>query len=424
MISEQVFSSVCGPSLAANTAISKDIGIYAHSLTPSWAVKSSFKKSSAPAHCLALSETHVFAAQDQKAHVHVYSRLRGNQEALISFQERIKCLTLIGDVLVLGTVEGRLILWEAVSCVAVSSHHILSASEDSNINVWSLAHLLEPGHDVGLEPDRTLSNHRAAITDLVLGHSTNLETNFCVSASRDKTCIIWNYLTGQVLRTLLFPTSPLCISLDPCARALFACAEDGSLFLVDFFGDKPLLGSRSAELASIVVQVNAPLGAADEDAGPASCLAVTYDGTSVLTGHTKGKVLKWSLADDSHPIELANLNALVSNLIMAPPLCEAARSQPVNIVKLNQAQRQYTLMTQLEGDLNGETRFSRMLGSEGLPADIMAEAVAAFAAPAPAAANDSSELQRQNDELREIIKEQQALQKATLEQYARAEKKL
>lgn len=116
MLSDELFSSVCGPPIAANTAISKDVGIYAHTLTPTWAVKASFKKSSAPVHCLALSDSHVYAAQDQKAHVHVYSRARGNQEALVPFQERIRCIALAGDVLVLGTAEGRLILWEV--CLA------------------------------------------------------------------------------------------------------------------------------------------------------------------------------------------------------------------------------------------------------------------------------------------------------------------
>lgn len=55
----------------------------------------------------------MFAAQADKAVVHVYSRDRGNQEALVSFLERIHSLTMIGEtVLVLGTAEGRLILWE------------------------------------------------------------------------------------------------------------------------------------------------------------------------------------------------------------------------------------------------------------------------------------------------------------------------
>lgn len=116
MLSELFFSSVCGPPITPNTAVSRDIGIYSHTVTPSYAVKGSFKKSAAPAGCLAVSETHVFAAQDQKAHVHVYSRQRGNQELLVPFPERIRSLALAGDVLVLGTAEGRLILWEVSFC--------------------------------------------------------------------------------------------------------------------------------------------------------------------------------------------------------------------------------------------------------------------------------------------------------------------
>lgn len=112
MVAEEFFSSVFGPPLTSNTAIAKDVGIYAHSLWPTFAAKSTFKKSATPPHCLAVSNTHVFAAQHEKAYVHVYSRLRGNQEAFVAFPERIRCLTLAGNVLVLGTVEGRIMLWE------------------------------------------------------------------------------------------------------------------------------------------------------------------------------------------------------------------------------------------------------------------------------------------------------------------------
>lgn len=112
MLAEEFFSSICGPPLSSNTAIAKDVGIYTHSLWPTFAAKSAFKKSSTPPNCLAANETHVFAAQHEKAYVHVYSRLRGNQEAFVALPERIRCLTLAGDVLVLGTVEGRIMLWE------------------------------------------------------------------------------------------------------------------------------------------------------------------------------------------------------------------------------------------------------------------------------------------------------------------------
>lgn len=113
MLSENFISSIRAQQKSANTATAKDVGIYLHELQPSSTIKSSYKKSSTPVNALAVGSTHIFAAQADKAVVHVYSRERGNQEALISFPERIHCVTLVGDgLLVLGTAEGRLILWE------------------------------------------------------------------------------------------------------------------------------------------------------------------------------------------------------------------------------------------------------------------------------------------------------------------------
>lgn len=267
---------------------------------------------------------------------------------------------------------------QAISCIAATDSHVLTASDDSNINVWSLARLLEYGADPGFEPDLTLSNHRGAITSLVVAPGDNAETSMCVSSSKDKTCIVWNYQTGQVLRTLLFPSIPLCATLDPCARALVVAAEDGSIFLVDFFGDKPLLGSRSAELSSIVVQVDSPLGVADADVGPATCLALTYNGSTLVTGHAKGKILAWDLGNNSHPTELANLNASVTNLAFAPVLTTPQSHQTPTVVKPNQTQRQYTLSTQIAADAV-PTRFSEMMSTSGFSDDAITQALHSFA---------------------------------------------
>jgi hypothetical protein len=128
MLTETFISSIRAQQRSANTAIAKDVGVYLHELHPSPTIKYSFKKSSTPVHALAVSSTHVFAAQADKAVVHVYSRERGNQEALISFPERIHCVTLVGDgILVLGTAEGRVILWE-VSVLSIFLEAVLIAS--------------------------------------------------------------------------------------------------------------------------------------------------------------------------------------------------------------------------------------------------------------------------------------------------------
>lgn len=290
---------------------------------------------------------------------------------------------------------------QAISCLAVTPYHILSGSDDSNINVWSLSRLLELDVQAEHEPDLTLSNHRGAITGLVAGPSTNPETSICVSASKDKTCIIWNYQTGQLLRTVLFPTIPVCSQLDPSARALFVSSEDGLLYLLDLFGgDKPLLGSRSTELPSIVVQVNTPLAASDPEAGQPLCLAVTYDGTSVLTGHASGKVLRWSLAENAHPTELARLNASVTNLAMLPPTADSP-IKPANIVKPNQNLKRYAFTTQLNSDLGAGTRLGQMLTTRGFSAESI-EAALAY--------DQDSESARVNDQFWAIMRNNETLQ--------------
>lgn len=437
MLPEEFFSCICGPPLTTNTALAKDVGIYAHTLWPTYAAKSSFKKSSAPINCLAVSDSHVFAAQHEKAYVHVYSRLRGNQEAFVAFPERIRCLTLINDVLILGTAEGRIMLWEyctgrlvstppchvqAVSCLAVTPYHLLTGSEDSNISVWNLAQLLQLDATAEHEPDRSLSNHRGAVTSLVAGQSTNEDTSVCVSASKDKTCIVWNYQTGAVLRTLLFPSFPLCAVLDPGTRALYVSTEDKSIYSVELFAEKALLGQQSEEASSTVVQVTAPFGVAPAESGPASCLAVTYDGTVLLSGHPQGQIHIWNLGDSSANTstrELANLNAAVTNLVFVSPLSATSPTKAWTIVKPTQAERSYTLTTHFEEDLGADTKFHSLLNTPGFSQEVLDRAALAFQQPAASGAGDP-EMQRQIDELWQIINEQKILQKETVQKLAEA----
>lgn len=451
MLSDEFVSTICGPPLSSNTAIAKDVGIYCHTLSPTYSVTSTFKKSSAPVNCLGVTETHVFAAQHEKAYVHVYSRLRGNQEAFVAFPERIRCLTLAGDVVVVGTTEGRLMLWEvrdkiqcrvisaflstdpppqtctgrlvstparhvqAVSCVAATPYHVLTGSDDSDIHVWSLPQLLELDSAAEHEPQRSLSNHRAAITALSTSPSVSRDTNFCVSASKDKSCIIWNYQTGDALRTLLFPSFPLCAALDPSSRAISVSCEDGSLYLTELF----LLLGPGSEDASTVVQVSSPFGATQPDTGPASCLSWSYDGTMLLTGHPRGQIMRWDISGNKSPVELANLNAAVTNITSVSPFPTDKPSKTVTITKPSQAERAYTFATQFESFSPCESRFDSLLNATGFPQEALESAVSAFYQPAAESSGDQ-ELQRQNDELWEIINEQRALQKHTLQRYVEA----
>ena len=210
-----------------------------------------------------------------------------------------------------------------------TSNFLLSGSTDSMIHVWSIPGLLslsasstdEKRQYLPYSPLRTLSNHRAAITAIVMGHSFGTQ-NIAVSASKDNTCIVWDYVNGDVLHTFLLPSSPLCLALDPADRAVYAGFEDGSVQFIDFYSQ----GGSTQPLHNPALQ-NAPTqpppsdrwSATHQSASPILCLQVSYDGTSLLSSHQDGKIHVWDIAAGKFDKRLADFAVPITNIVMLKP---------------------------------------------------------------------------------------------------------
>ena len=278
------------------------------------------------------------------------------------------------------------------------------------------------------EPDRSLSSHRAAVNSLVVSRSLNPETGLCVSASKDKTAIIWNYHTGALLRTLLFSASPLCLALDPASQSVYAACDDSAIYVVELFGPKALLGGRSDELASTTVQIKNPLGVADSDAGPATCLSVSFDGNILLSGHLKGTVLRWSInGNGGHAAEIANLNFAVSNVQFVPVLHHKKPTIAHSIVKPLQTNKLYTFTSQLEGEIAEDDLAARPLDEmfkiQGFSAEALESATAALIQPRTTGVKAvDADIEQERDQLWALVKELQDLQKVTYQKFVQASK--
>ncbi|KAJ5780494.1 hypothetical protein N7457_005654 [Penicillium paradoxum] len=348
MLSESFVASTLS-SAKSPTASLRDVGICVHELQPSSILRSTFKKSSTSTNSLAVSPSHIFAAQADKAVVHVYSREKGNQEGIVPFPERIRSIAVAGgkygDVLVLGTEGGRLIIWETCTGrqVATTASHlqpvtslvidptsnfILSGSSDASVHVWSLPSILsfsKPALSATRQPTnspiRTFSNHRAAITSLAVGHS-NGRHNIVVSTAKDNTAIAWDYHTGRVLRTFLLPLSATSVALDPVDRAFYVGYEDGSVQSVDFYrGNSAQHPLHDPSVQSTPAQVSMedrwlPPSA---ESGSVKTISLTYDGTTLLSAHANGKVLSWNVARRKFTSSVADYTHPITNLIMLPP---------------------------------------------------------------------------------------------------------
>ncbi|KAK6439467.1 Pre-rRNA-processing protein ipi3 [Oleoguttula sp. CCFEE 5521] len=357
MLTEHFIAAIGASTKKVSTSIAKDASIFLYEHLPLVAPRSSFKKSATPPNCLAVSDSHIFAAQADKAVVHVYSRDRGNQEATVPFTERITCLALACEdaVLILGTAEGRLFLWEIASgrqvttaqshlqavtelVVDAASNFLVSSSFDSTCHVWSIPALLSfvNAGTQALAPVQSFSAHRSAVRTMSIGHSEGFQ-NTVFTAAEDKTCLIWNYQTCVTLRTYLLPYVPTTMTVSGDDRALFFGYETGSVQRIDLYA----LGNASIDTLHDSRKTQAPLQPksklwepSDKAIGATCSLALSFDGMTLLSGHESGAILSWDVATGQMRSILTQgpLSGPVHNLSMLPiPGFEAKNGSRVKL---------------------------------------------------------------------------------------------
>ena len=192
------------------------------------------------------------------------------------------------------------------------------------IHVWSLLSILSFSPDTSRSPVHTLSTHRGAITSLVCGHSAST-ANTAVSISEDKSAIVWDYHNGQALRTYLLPEAPTAVALDPADRAFYVAYEDGSLQVVDVYDEVqqsvPTDTLREVSLSHRPVQTSTKrrFNAESQKLGGALSLSLSWDGTTLVSGHASGKIAAWDIAKGNYISTLTSLVGPVTNVQFLPP---------------------------------------------------------------------------------------------------------
>lgn len=425
MLSEHLVAAIGAPFKATGTSVAKDAAIFVHEYQPSGTQRTLFKKSITPANCLAVSSTHIFAAQAEKAVVHVYNREKGNQEATVPFTERITCLALACDdaVLVLGTTEGRIFLWEiatgrqittaqshlqAVNQLAVdaASNFLVSASADSTCHVWSIPALLSFSNDgvQPLAPLRTFTTHRASVIALALGHSASFQ-NIAITAAKDKTCLVWDYQSNAVLRTFLLPAIPTSLVVDPADRAFYVSYENGGVQRVDLLSATGKADSiqNGSDALTPVQPRSKVMSPPDASTGAVLSLGLSFDGTAVLAGYQSGTIIGWDIATGHMKPFLPQgpLPGPVTNLKFLPVSgFESEKSKLLHIdvvVKPKFGAFQdtgsnggaipgsYSINAQLRGSLTDDSEasgplFSQALFGTSMPAQLLDEGLSELAA--------------------------------------------
>ena len=251
-----------------------------------------------------------------------------------------------------------------------------------------------------------------------MGHSAST-MNICVSASKDSTVIVWNYHTGDLLRTFLLPSTPLCLALDPCDRAVFVGFEDGSIQIVEFLQANSVLNPLfDTRLQNTPLQITLPPWTAPSEIGGVHCLGLSYDGTNLLSGHASGKIAQWDTGRRAFAGEIADLNAPVTNLLMQSPFPGRRMTKMSTVVKPKLGEMAYTFTAQLTGSI-GTSSFEDALRGPGIPSDMLDDAISRFSRPVATSSSADEKLRKENEDLWKLVNEQRALQKKTWEKYSK-----
>lgn len=208
-----------------------------------------------------------------------------------------------------------------------------------------------------------MSSQRGPITALKVGHGYG-QANIAVSASEDQSAVVWDYRKGVALRTYLLRGIPRALALDSSDRGYYTTYDDGSVQLIDFYDELLHINALYDEDITAPVQPGErhAWSADGQELGEGLSLAISYDGTRLLSGHKSGKIASWDVSKGSFMTVTDILPGSVCNLAMAP--VQDMSKTGTKAVRLVDIIKPRMMTSEADGIIPGDYSFSLQLKSK------------------------------------------------------------
>eukprot|EP00124_Ichthyophonus_hoferi_P004801 Ihof_evm2s582 gene=Ihof_evmTU2s582 len=206
-----------------------------------------------------------------------------------------------------GSVSGKIYIWEITTgqlLRTVDAHFkavtalkfvddgslLVSGGGDAGVHVWTLASLVDRSNDTVPVPRYSWSDHSLAVTDIHCGMGGAMAR--VATVSLDRTCKIWELISGQLLASIAFPTFLQAVIMDPSEFRCFVGGGEGSIFQLSMYSQKMV--DRKAE-GQREIQASAEEGFKGHS-HTVTCLSLSYDATFLVSGGQDGAVIVWDIA--------------------------------------------------------------------------------------------------------------------------------
>jgi pre-rRNA-processing protein IPI3 len=196
--------------------------------------------------------------------------------------------------------------YQSVNCLKFNKEasHLVSGGEDGRAIVWSLAGAIGDRHRVdSTEPFHIFSDHALPVTDMWIGYG--LAT--LVTASKDRTCKIYDIASKTMLMSLVFQEMITAIAVNRSERNIYIGTNLGNVY---YHCLQAAHRTREYHITE-KDQVNNKFSGHSK---AVTCLAISVDQQTLMSGSEDMNVITWNVPSRSI-LKTTPHKGVITNLI-------------------------------------------------------------------------------------------------------------
>lgn len=205
--------------------------------------------------------------------------------------------------------------------------HFISGGQDGQVIVWSLSAAIgNPYQTEAVEPLHSFSDHALPVADIWVG-SGGMRA-ILVTVSMDRTCKIYDLASGNMLLSLVFQEMLTAVALDRVEIGLFVGTSVGNIYHHRL---QPPSRTREYHITDEDKVNNKFAG----HTKAISCLAVSLDGQTLMSGSEDQNVMTWNIQSRSLLKTLPHKGAITNAIFILTPSVMFDREAKLELITRN-----------------------------------------------------------------------------------------